>query len=190
MISRSACVVASLSLLACAGGKKEPDAAPATSLPSQVVSQGMDAPTLAADLARAEEAARKLAESRTIREREFSLTIDASALSGVKQLNVDILSTNATNAAAIVAGGFIKYRGNRGSGASTLKHVFTNGGSVTLQVPTLVPSDSLVLWVDLPQPSEGDNRLIQIPLQLDRQVPGNPQAKPITVTLTPKGWSY
>jgi hypothetical protein len=177
------------SIVSCAGGKKEPDAAQPKSLPSQVVAEGMDAPTLAADLARAEEEARKLADSRTIKEKEFSLIIDASAMSGVKQLNVDIVSTDAQNAVKIVDGGFSKYRDNRGSGASTIKHVFSNGGTVTLQVPTLVPSDSIVLWVDLPKPSEGDNRIMQIPLQLDRSTPGNPQAKPIRVTLTQKGWS-
>lgn len=177
------------SLLSCAGGKKDPEPAQPTSLPSQAVAEGMDAPTLAADLARAEEEARKLADSRTIKEKEFSLIIDASAMSGVKQLNVDIVSTDAQNAGKIVDGGFSKYRDNRGSGASTIKHVFNNGGTVTLQVPTLVPSDSIVLWVDLPKPSEGDNRMMQVPLQLDRSTPGNPQAKPIRVTLTPKGWS-
>lgn len=177
------------SIVSCAGGKKEPDAAQSASLPSQAVKEGMDAPTLAADLARAEEQARKLADSRTIKEKEFALIIDASAMSGVKQLSVDVVSTDAQNAASMVAGGFSKYRENRGSGASTLKHVFSNGGTVTLQVPTIAPSDCVVLWVDLPKPSGGDSRMMQIPLQLDRSTPGNPQAKPIRVSLTPKGWS-
>lgn len=182
-------VVATIAFVSCAGDSKPAPSTDPASLPTQVVSQGMDAPTLAADLARAEEEARKLADRRSVKEGEFELIIDASAMASVNQLNVDVVSTDAQNANAIIAGGFSKYRDNRSSGSSTKKHVFRNGGQTVIKVPSIVPSDTLVLWVDLPKPSAGDNRMMRIPLELDKTVPGNPQAKPIRVSITQKGWS-
>jgi len=182
-------LAAGWSLVACAGGKK--DAVP-TSLSPQTPPAGLSAgPGGAMDLATAQRLAREAAEKRPVRKDEFAVTLVAdSSVAQIDAINVDVISADAKNAARLVSEGPVKYRDSRISGGTVKSHTFHKGGTVTIQVPSITPADSIVLWAEIAAPAKGsDTRMLELPLQLDRdpKTP-DPVANPITVKLTANGW--
>lgn len=162
-------------LAACAGGNKKSEAAAAAA---------------AADMAKAQQQALEM--NRMIKQDEFVLTLvaDDPAVAQIATVNIDVISTDARNAARLAADGPVKYRDSRIRTNAARTHTFRKGGSYVVKVPSITPADSIVLWAELPAPGKGgDTRMLVIPLELDKSDPvKGPVAKPITVKLTANGW--
>jgi len=137
-------------------------------------------------------AAQQLALNRTLKQGEFVLTLvaDDPAVTQIASVNVDVISTDAKNAARLAGDGPVKYRDSRIRTNAARSHAFRNGGRFEVRVPSITPADSLVLWAELAAPARGgDTRMLVIPLELDKSDPvKGPVAKPITVKLTANGW--
>ncbi|MEI6605825.1 MAG: hypothetical protein WCP35_10980 [Verrucomicrobiota bacterium] len=129
-------------------------------------------------------------ENRLVRREEFSLILEAdSSVAQIESINVDVISMDAKNAARVVTDGPVKYRDSRSLGGAVKNHVFRNGGSVEMKVPSIAPVDSIVLWAELAAPSKGsDTRMLELPLTLDRKPTGELVANPMKVRLTANGW--
>jgi len=144
----------------------------------------------AADLAKAQQQA--LALNRSIKQEEFLLTLvaDDPAITQIATVNIDVISTDAKNAARLAGEGPVKYRDSRIKTNAARSHTFRKGGTFVVKVPSITPADSLVLWAELAAPGKGgDTRMLVIPLELDKSDPvKGPVAKPITVKLTANGW--
>lgn len=180
---------------ACAGGKKA-DSQAAAPLAPQTPQGKFDAGPagVPADLAKAQQDAMAAALGRTVKREEFSLTLssDDPAITQIDSINIDVISTDAKNAARLYGEGPVKYRDSRITTGAARSHTFRKGGSYTfpVKVPTITPADSIVLWAELAAPSKGtDTRILIIPLDLDKSDPAKgPVAKPISVKLTANGW--
>lgn len=178
---------------ACAGGKKDAPL-PGPTLAPQTPQGKFDAgPTgVPADLAKAQQDAMAAALNRTIKPKEFSLTLaaDDPSVTQIDSINIDVISTDSKNAARLVGEGPVKYRDSRITTHAALSHTFRKGGSFSVMVPTITPADSIVLWAELIAPSKGsDTRMLVIPLELDKSDPAKgPKANPISVKLTANGW--
>ena len=184
-----------VSLVACAGGKKDAPKAGASLAPQTPQGKFDSGPAgVPADLAKAQQEAMAAAINRSVKQEEFVLTLiaDDPAILHIDSINIDVISTDAKNAARLAGEGPVKYRDSRIKTNAARSHMFAKGGAYffPLKVPTITPSDSVVLWAELAAPSKGsDTRMLVIPLELDKSDPAKgPVAKPITVKLTVNGW--
>lgn len=163
-------------LASCAGGNKAATGDPGAGA--------------AVEMAKAQQQA--LALNRSIKQEEFLLTMvaDDPAITQIATVNIDVISTDAKNAARLAGEGPVKYRDSRIKTNAARSHTFRQGGTFVVRVPSITPADSLVLWAELAAPGKGgDTRMLVIPLELDKSDPvKGPVAKPITVKLTANGW--
>ncbi|MBN8459280.1 MAG: hypothetical protein J0M04_15730 [Verrucomicrobia bacterium] len=186
-------VAAGCLVCACAGGKSNPPP-PGPALPPQTP-QGKFDPGPAgtpADVQKAQQEAMAMALNRTVKKEEFSLTLvaDDASVAQIESINIDVISTDAGNAARLKADGPVKYRESRITGAAARSHTFKKGGRFEVKVPSIPAADNIVLWAELAAPAQGsDSRMLVIPLVLDKSDPAKgPVANPITVKLTANGW--
>ena len=123
---------------------------------------------------------------------EFQLTLvaDDPAVAQIDSIQVDVISTEAGEAARLMAEGPVKYRDSRKTGVDTLSHTFKKGGRFSVKVPSIPAMDKIVLWAELAAPAQGsDTRMLVIPLVLDKSDTTKvPVANPISVRLTANGW--
>jgi len=133
-----------------------------------------------------------IAMNRTVKKEEFLLTLLAEdpSVAQIDSINIDVISTDANNAARLKGDGPVKYRDSRITGAAARSHTFKKGGRFVVKVPSIAAADTIVLWAELAAPAQGsDSRMLVIPLTLDKSDPGKgPVANPITVKLTANGW--
>ena len=145
-----------------------------------------------AEQAAAKQKAMEMALNRTLKPEEFVLRLvaDDPAVTQIASVNIDVISTDAKNAARLAGDGPVKYRDSRIRTNAARSHTFRNGGRFEVKVPSITPADSIVLWAELAAPARGgDTRMLVIPLELDKSDPvKGPVAKPITVKLTANGW--
>lgn len=180
-------------LASCAGGKKDAPQ-PNAALPPQKPQGPFDPGPggTPADLAKAQQEAMAMAMNRSVKQEEFLLKLvaDDASITQIDSVNIDVISTDAKNAARLVGDGPVKYRDSRIKTNAARSHTFKRGGSFEVKVPSITPADSLVLWAELAAPAKGgDTRMLVIPLELDKSDPAKgPVAKPITVKLTANGW--
>lgn len=186
-------VAAGCLMCACAGGKKDAPP-PGPALPPQTPQGKFDpGPNgTPADVQKAQQEAMAMAMGRAPKKEEFQLTLVASdpSVAQIESINIDVISTDAGNAARLKGDGPVKYRDSRITGVAARSHTFKKGGSLTVAVPTIPASDTVVLWAELAAPAQGsDTRMLVIPLTLDKSDPAKgPVAHPITVKLTANGW--
>lgn len=185
-------VMGAWGLSSCGGGKAP---APGPVLPVQSPPDNLDpgkggTPT---DIEAARKKAAEEAMARSVAKEEFQLTLvaDDPAVKQIDSIHIDVISADAREAARLLSEGPVKYRNSRKTGDDTRSHTFKNGGRFEVKVPTIVPTDTIVLWAELAAPAEGvsDTRMLVIPLALDKSDPSKgPQANPIMVKLTANGW--